>query len=101
MDFYEDKAMSLSRACKDYRDSEFSITIYSFSLCKELPNGLRLALWVSACVGRSLHCGNQLINMLPANYCFIFIIITYAIKIRPEFRPEHYSIMGLLKVKSV
>lgn len=40
MDFYKDKAMILSRACKDYRDNDFSITICLFSLCKTNANGL-------------------------------------------------------------
>ena len=40
MDFYKDKAMALSRACKDYLDRDSSIAICSFSLCKELYNGL-------------------------------------------------------------
>lgn len=40
MDFYKDKAMALSRACKDYRDHDTSVAIVSFSLFKELSNGL-------------------------------------------------------------
>lgn len=45
IDIYKDKALSFSRTCKNCQNHDFSITICSFSFCKELPNGCLTCVW--------------------------------------------------------